>query len=92
MKVKKILKEACNVLELDDIATALDGTEFSQPQQTIINKLLKYFNSVQNEIATEFFLQKQTEQIQGDGKITFDQFSKDVLKVSLLKNDCGENI
>ena len=92
MKVKKILKGACDVLGLSDIATALDGSEFSQSQQTIINRLLKYFNAIQNEIATEFFLQKQTDEIEAFNRIDFDGLSKDILKVLSVKDDFGNNI
>ena len=92
MKVKKILKGACSVVDLDDISVALDGSEFSQSQQKIIDKLLKHFNAIQNEIATEFFLQKHTEEIDAEQRINFSDLSKDILKVLSLKDRFGENI
>jgi len=92
MNVKTILKSACDILSLDDINTALNGTQFSESQQAIINKLLKCLNYIQNEITTEFIFIKNTEEISAENSFNFSNLTKTILRVISVKDENGNNL
>lgn len=79
MKVKDIIKIACDYIGCDDIVSKLELSEpnLSENQQKTVNNLVKCLNLVQNEIATEFIPLSTIEEVKAqDFKVLYSSFSK----------------
>ena len=88
MNVKEVLKIACEFIGLDEIKEAMDYPLSATEEQTeIINKLLKCFNLVQEEIATEFLPLTFKQEISATENIYFSLLEKNVLRVLSVKKD-----
>ena len=86
MNVKEVLKTACDFIGLEDIKNVIDDSSSMTEEQTaIVNKLLKCFNLVQEEISTEFLSLTHKEEISASDRINFFSLTKKVLKILNIK-------
>lgn len=92
MKLKEIIKSSCEVICLDDVLSAIDSQEISQTVQAKIDKLIEYFNKVQDEMASEFIDVFATENVEANGEILFSNLSNQILNVVYIKDKSGKKI
>ena len=92
MNVKNVLKRACDFIGLDDIRSAIEDNDATEAQTAVINKLLKYFNRVQEEIATEFCPVSYSESISAKDSLQFSTLTKTILSVVSVKDGSGERL
>ena len=85
MKVIEVIKSACDFIGLEDIKTAIEEEIITDQDQKVIDKLLKCFNLVQEEIATEFLPLSFKESITATERINFISLQKNILKVLSVK-------
>ena len=89
MKINDILKEACSVLELTDLKAALIAESLTSAQEKEANKLVEYFNRIQQEISTEFLMVLNKETISANGSISFSSLEEEVLDIICVKDEKG---
>ena len=89
MKVKDIVKLACDFLGNSSLANALDGT-LTDEQSVEVGRLVKCFNLVNSEIAGEYLPILKAESLKTtDFKLNFSQFSSQPIKIiSVRDNFC----
>lgn len=93
MLVKDIIIKACDFLENEELAKALTlGEELSSEQASLLEKLVKCFNLVRNEVEAELLPKEFSEKVMAEnGKVTLDKFKNKVVDVVSVK-DKWENI
>lgn len=94
MFVKDIILKACDFIENDDLAQALKQEKsLDEEKQNVLDKLVKCFNLVRNEIVCEYMpIVKMERIICEQGKIYFDQFSGMVVDIVSVKDNFGNNV
>ena len=94
MKVKDIVVKACDFVGKDDLANALrEGQDLSADFTALQNKLIKCFNLVREEIASEYQPLMQVEKfVVKNFKLEMSAFSKDVLEIYSIKDRYGRNV
>lgn len=89
MKVKNIISLACSFTDNEDLADMILA-ETSDPR---IDEMVKLFNLVRNEVATEYMPMCAKEKIEvKDFKVSFSQFAKKPLEIKAVKNKRGRNV
>jgi len=69
MTVKEIIITACEMFDQDDLATKLiENIETTEEESIVLNQLLRCYNFIQNELATEFVPLLCKESIESDGE------------------------
>ena len=86
MKLKKIIKDVCVTLGLDELALGLDAENISQATETGTKKFVNYFNVIEKEIASEFLPAMKKEYIEAENQIDFSSLEEDILDVIYIKN------
>ena len=94
MTVKEIIMLACEMIEEDKVAEKLENGEvLSEDEELMKNALLKCFNFIQNEIATEFVPLVQIERIKANNHaFEIANLKKRLAYVISFKDDAGKNI
>ncbi len=94
MFVKDIILKACDFIENDELAQAIEqDSALDEEKQNALDKLLKCFNLVRNEIVCEYMPIVNMERvICHDGKINFNQFKKKVVDIISVKDNFGNNV
>lgn len=94
MLVKDIIKLACDFTENQEIANVLENSGvLSEEQSQICDNLVKCFNLVNNEIASEYLpLIKMEELETKDFRIEFSQFKTSPHKIISVKSKSGRSV
>ncbi len=94
MTVKEIIMLACEMIDQDDVVEKIENGEIlSEEEETLKNSLLKCFNFIQNEIATEFIPLVHVQQIKETNKIfKISDLEKRLAYVISFKDVFGKNI
>lgn len=94
MLVKDIIVLACQFTENEELGRAIEENEsLSDKQNKEVEKFVKCFNLINNEIASEFVPIKKVEQLEThDGKILFSNFSAKPYKILYVKNSLGRKV
>lgn len=94
MKVKDIIIKACDFVGKDDLASALlAGTELSDEVIALQDKMVKCFNLIREEIASEYQPILQVENfVVKNFKLELNSFSNDVLEIYSIKDRYGRNV
>lgn len=94
MTIKEIIILACTMIEQDEVARKLEAVEvLSEEEENVKNDLLKCFNFIQNEIATEFIPLLTKEKISSEDKaFSISNLSERLAYILSLKDENGENI
>lgn len=94
MLVKDIIKLSCDFIEQQALAQKLEqGSTLESCEQEITDRLVKCFNLVNNEVASEFVPIKKIEQFDvANGKILLSQFSAKPYKILYVKNGLGRKM
>lgn len=89
MKVKNIIKTACNFVGNDDIVTSIENGS----QNERIDNILKLFNLVRNEVVSEYMpmLAREAFEVK-DLKVSFSSFAKKPLEIMSVKDKLGRNV
>ena len=89
MKVKNILSLACSFIGEEEIADLIE----TMPDDERIAKLLKIFNLVRNEVASEFLPVLESEELDiKDFKLPFSAFKFKPLKIIMVKDRFGRKL
>lgn len=94
MLVKDIIKLACNFTENEDLASKIENnSQLSETEGLIKDSLVNCFNLINNEIASEYlpYLKSETF-IPTAFKVSFDDFSKDLIEIISVKDKNGRNL
>ena len=92
MKVKDIVKLACDFLGNSDLATAIDGA-LTDEQSAQVDNLVKCFNLVNSEIAGEYLPILKAESLKTtDFKLNFTQFSSQPNKIISVRDTFGRPV
>lgn len=93
MTVKEILKLVCEYVGERDILSKLDDAEatFTDYEQEKLDVMLKCFNLVNQEIATDYIPLLLKEEV-SEEKILFSSLSKTLVNVYEVKNRFGMNL
>lgn len=94
MLVKDIIVLACDFTENEELGKAIEENEsLSDKESKEVEKFVKCFNLVSNEVASEFVPIKKVEQFEVDnGKILFSNFSAAPYKILYVKNSLGRKV
>lgn len=94
MLVKDIIKLACDFTGNENIAQKIEqSSSLESSEQETVDGLVKCFNLVNNEIASEFVPIKKIEQFEvSNGKILLTQFSTKPYKILYIKNGLGRKM
>ena len=94
MLVKDIIVLACDFTENEELGKAIEENEsLSDKESKEVEKFVKCFNLVSNEVASEFVPIKKVEQFEVDnGKILFSNFSATPYKILYVKNSLGRKV
>ncbi len=94
MLVKDIILKVCDFTENDELAQALiNETALDEDKQNLLNKLIKCFNLVRNEIVSEFIpIVKMERFVCDNGRINFNQFNGKVIDILSVKDKFGNNV
>ena len=92
MKLKEVIKSACESIGLDDVLSHIDDLEISSAIQSKIDGLIAHFNRVQEEIASEFIDVVANESIVADGEISFSNLDNQILDVIYIRNNDGKKV
>lgn len=92
MKVKDILEKTCDFIEEGDLKIALLEDNLTSEQQILVDKLVRYFNYVQNEVATEYLPVVHKENIIAENKLEFSNLSKTINEILYIKDKQGKRI
>ena len=94
MTVKEIIITSCKMMQEDLLAQKInDETELNEEELVLKNELVKCFNFIQNEIATEYIPLVKTEEITAvEGGLLLSSLSERIAYVISLKNSYGENV
>ena len=94
MTVKEIIMLACEMIGEDGTAEKIKNQEeFLEEEENLKNDLLKCFNFVQNEIATEYFPLVTKEKIKAiDGAFEISKLKERLAYIVSFKDKCGEKI
>ena len=92
MKVKNILVKTCDFIEKSELKDALEATSMTDEQQALVSKLVRYFNYVQNEIATEYIPVIHRETVSAKDKLEYSKLSKTVNEIMYVKGSEGKRI
>lgn len=94
MTVKEIIITACEMFEQDEIAEKLkDGQDFTEEESAIVNQLIKCYNFIQNELATEFTPLLHKEKIESDGQgFSISNLEKRLAYIVSFKDEEGQNL
>ena len=92
MTVKDILIKTCDLIEKSELKSVLESETFTTEQQEIVNKLVRYFNYIQNEVATEYMPVVHREKITAKDKLEFALLAKTINEVLYIKNKEGKRI
>ena len=94
MTVKEIIITSCKMLQEDLLAQKInDEMELNEEEQLLKNELIKCFNFVQNEVATEYIPLVKVEEIAScEGGVLLSSLTERIAYVISLKNAGGENV
>lgn len=94
MLVKDIIKLACDFTGQEALGEKIAQSSLLETcEQEIVDKFVKCFNLVNNEIASEFVPIKKIEQFEvSNGKILLTQFSTKPYKILYIKNSLGRKM
>lgn len=93
MKVKNIILKACDFIENNDLKVPLESNAtLTDAQQELADKLVRYFNYVQNEIATEYIPVIHREAVSAKDKLEFSSLAKTISEVIYIKDSQGKRI
>ncbi|MBQ8444632.1 MAG: hypothetical protein IJX25_04700 [Clostridia bacterium] len=94
MKVKDVIIKACDFVNKDDLAKSLvDGSALSEEDFSLQEKLVKCFNLIREEIASEYQPILQVEKFTVKNfKLELSSFSNDVLEIYSIKDKYGRNV
>ncbi len=94
MTVKEIIITSCKMLQEDLLAQKInDESELSEEENSLKNELVKCFNFIQNEIATEYIPLIKVEEVTNvEGGLLLSSLSEKIAYVISLKNSIGENV
>ncbi|MBQ8908797.1 MAG: hypothetical protein IJY90_00695 [Clostridia bacterium] len=94
MKVKDIIIKACDFVGKDELASVLNaGGELSDENVALQEKLVKCFNLIREEIASEYQPIMQVEKfVVKNFKLEFSSFANDVLEIYAVKDKYGRNV
>lgn len=93
MKVKDILLKTCDFIENNELKSPLENNStLTDNQQELADKLVRYFNYVQNEIATEYIPVIHRETVCAKDKLDFSTLSKRIYEVIYVKDSNGRRI
>lgn len=92
MKLKEVIKEACEVIEWNDVLAVIDGNQISDVMQVKINKLISYFNKIQDELASEFIDVFAKENVEAVNEISYSNLSNQILDVVYIKDKDGKKL
>jgi len=92
MKLKEIIKDACIILELDDLRSGLASENISSETENNAKKFVNFFNHVEKEIAFEFLPVIKIENVDCEEQIYFEDLEEDVLDVIYIKNEQGKKL
>ena len=89
MKVKKILALACSFIGEEDVVDLID----TMPEDERVLKLLKIFNLVRNEVASEYMPLLESEDFEiKDFKLPYSAFKFRPLKIFMVKDRFGRKL
>ena len=94
MTVKEIIMLACDMIDRDELTAKIEKSEsLNEEEEKLKNDLLKCFNFIQNEIATEFCPLIEIEKIKAENKMFEISKLKERLAFVISLKDCfGEKI
>lgn len=94
MKVEEVIVVACNLIGENAFVNKItSGAMLTADETEKKNKLLRCFNFIQSEIATEFFPLIAKEKVSSlNGEFELSKLSKNLVYVVSLKSRTGENI
>ncbi len=94
MLVKDVILKACDFIENEELAQAIiSSSQLDQENQNVLDKLVKCFNLVRNEIVCEYMpIVKMEKVISCENKILFSQLSGKVVDIISVKDKFGENV
>lgn len=91
MTINNIIKYACDYIGLRDMKSYVGSESLTSEQETTINKLVDYFNRIQEEIATEYYSFNTKEEINSK-EIYFSSLSKIAISIKGIKNKSGRSL
>jgi len=94
MTVKEIIITSCKMMQEDLLAQKInDEVELSEEENVLKDNLLKCFNFIQNEIATEYIPLVKIEEVSGvEGGLLLSSLSERIAYVLSLKDSNGDNV
>jgi hypothetical protein len=96
MRVKDIVLKACDFIgneELPEILQSGETDGLSEEQSEELSTLIKCFNLVRNEVATEYKNIVKIEKFTTEnGKVDFDKFSFGVVDILAVKDKVGDDV
>ncbi len=94
MLVKNIIKKVCFFIEENGLEDELDDlANMSEASTALLNKLVRCFNLVRNEIAGEYIKELQKEQVKvTEGQISFSSLSHEVLDIVKITDIYGQDV
>ena len=96
MKVKEIIAYACGFIGEKEIEEKLESTStvtFTDKEQEKVDALLRCFNLVNEEIASDYLPYLITEEINVDNSIlNYSSLSKTIINIYAIKGTFGRNV
>ncbi len=94
MLVKDILVLACDFIENEALGKSIkENQTLSETESQEVDRLVKCFNLVNSEIASEFVPIKKVEQFDVEnGRIAFSKFTSSPYKILYVKNSFGRKV
>ena len=93
MLIKDVVSLACEFTENQELIEKLKNNSLNEEEQLIIDSLVRCFNLINNEIATEYLPYVKTELLKTkDFKIKFSDFKNKVLNILSVKDKYGRKI
>ena len=93
MYIKDIILKSCDFIGKEDLAEAIKSSSLTEKDQLEVDDLVKCFNLVRDEIASEYQPILQVEKfVVKNFKLEFDKFAKPALEILSIKDRFGRNV